>query len=58
MTIIPRTTTPKTLMVNNEEIYMNIMCVYELWKDVKSSIFGAFDRSHPAITTMFSNTGW
>lgn len=55
MTVIPRLCTPKTLMVDKEEVYMNIMCTYELWKDVKNGIFSAFDKSHPAITTAFSN---
>lgn len=57
MTAIPRLTTPKTLNIpeTKEEVYMNIMCTYELWKDVKNGLFSAFDRSHPAITTIFSN---
>lgn len=60
MTIIPRLMTPKTLYLfkSKQEIYLNIMCVYELWKDVKSGFFSSFDKSHPAITTMFSNQGW
>jgi len=60
--LVTRIITPRTVVVNGEEYYLNINMVYEYWDEVRGGAFDLLhivDDSHPVVFTVFLNiSGW